>query len=124
MLKRAFIIVAATVLVAGPGFAQTTAPAATTPPPPATATPSPATTPSLTKDGKPRMKEVREQCREEVKAGALKGDARRQAMGDCIIKQRPDMEARVKCSMDPSLKGMDKDARRTAVKACIDKSKT
>ena len=45
-------------------------------------------------------------------------------MADCIIKQRPDMESRIKCAMDPSLKGMDKDARRAAVKACVQKAKT
>jgi hypothetical protein len=44
-------------------------------------------------------------------------------MADCIVKQRPDMQAQVKCSMDPSLKGLDKDARRSAMKACVAKAK-
>lgn len=83
-------------------------------------TPAPAT-PSLTKDGKPRMKDVRAQCKAEV--GTLKGEPRKQAMADCIIKQRPDKAAAVQCRMDPALKGMDKVARKTAVKACVDKTK-
>lgn len=115
---------AAILLMSGSAFAQTAAPAAPTPATQA----APATAPSpgsadLTKDGKPRMKVVRAQCKDEVKGQNLKGDARKQAMAACIIKQRPDMEARVKCQMDPSLKGMDKAARKDAVKACVAKAK-
>jgi psiF repeat len=126
MLNRAFLLAGAVVFVAGSAFAQTTAPAPgpAAAPPAAVAPASPAPEPALTKDGKPRMKVVRAQCREEAKTGGLKGDARKQAMADCIVKQRPDMEARMKCQMDPSLKSMDKDARRVAIKACVEKSKS
>ncbi|MCW6510854.1 hypothetical protein [Lichenifustis flavocetrariae] len=106
-------------------FAQATAPAAPAPAP-APAAAAPATPPAasdMTKDGKPRMKVVRAQCREEVKGENLKGDARREAMGACIVKQRPDKEAQVKCSMDPSLKGMAKSARHDVIKACVAKAK-
>ena len=72
----------------------------------------------------PSPSAVRARCRDEVKGENLKGDARKQAMADCIVKQRPDMAARVKCQMDPSLKGMDKAARRAAVKACVDKGRS
>ena len=123
MLKTLALVAAFSACAMAPSFAQTAAPAAPAAP---AVTPAPAAPAAsdMTKDGKPRMKIVREQCRDEVKAGGLKGDARKQAMGACIIKQRPDMEARVKCSMDPSLKGMPKDARREAVKACVAKTKS
>lgn len=124
MLRHLPALAALAFLVAAPAFAQTPAPvspaAPVLAPAPAPATPA---APAMTKDGKPRMKEVRMQCRDETKAANLKGDARKQAMADCIVKQRPDMADRVKCQMDPSLKGMDKDARREAVKACVAKTK-
>ena len=113
---------AALLLSCTAAFAQTpapaTAPAATAP----AATTQPAAS-DLTKDGMPRMKVVRAQCRNEVKGQNLAGDARKQAMAACIVKQRPDMEARIKCQMDPSLKGMEKSARHTAVQACVAKAK-
>lgn len=121
--------VAVLLLTSSAALAQSAAPAAApTPAPsaPATAAPAATTQPAasdLTKDGKPRMKVVRAQCRDEVKGQSLKGDARKQAMADCIVKQRPDMEARVKCQMDPSLKGMEKSARHAAVQACLAKTK-
>lgn len=118
------IVVALVAGLAGlaPAVAQTAAaPAApAVVAPPAVAAPAPAT-PGLTKDGKPRMKDVRAQCKAEV--GSLKGAPRRQAMADCMIKQRPDKAAAIQCRMDPALRGMDKVARKTAVKACVDKAK-
>ena len=104
-----------------PALAQTapTAPVPAASAPAATA----ATAPDTTKDGKPRMKVVRAQCRDEIVGQDLKGDARKQAMAACIVKARPDMEARVKCRMDPQAKGLDKDARRTFVKDCVAKAK-
>jgi curli biogenesis system outer membrane secretion channel CsgG len=106
-------------------FAQTPAPTAPAAAPAATAPAAPAqpAASDMTKDGKPRMKVVRAQCRDEVGGQKLTGDARKQAMADCIVKQRPDMEARIKCQMDPSLKGMDKGARHAAVQACVVKAK-
>jgi hypothetical protein len=119
-------LAAALILLASPpALAQTAAPA-TAPAAPAANAPATTNQPSgadMTKDGKPRMKFVRAQCRDEVKGESLQGDARKQAMADCIVKQRPDMEARVKCQMDPNLKGMDKGARRAAVQACVAKAK-
>ncbi|MDX7949719.1 hypothetical protein P7D22_00820 [Lichenihabitans sp. Uapishka_5] len=111
----------ALMLASGAAYAQNAAPAA----PAAQAAPAATAAGSaeLTKDGKPRMKVVRAQCRDVVKSQDLKGDARKQAMADCIVKQRPDMEARVKCHMDPSLKTMDKGARSAAIKACVAKTK-
>ena len=121
------ITAAALLLSTTAAFAQTTAPATPAASPPAAtapATPAPAATVGLTKDGKPKMDDVRAQCRDEVRSGGAKGDARKQAMADCIIKKRPDMETRVKCQMDPAMKGLDKDARRAAMKACVTKAKS
>lgn len=124
-------LAAAVLLLSATGaVAQTAAPATTTTTTPAasSAAAAPASTAQpaasdMTKDGKPRMKFVRAQCRDEVKGQNLTGDARKQAMADCIVKQRPDMEARVRCQMDPGLKGMDKGARHAAVQACVAKAK-
>lgn len=105
-------------------LAQTTAPVPGTA---ASATPDGAAQPAssdLTRDGKPRMKMVRAHCREEVKGEKLKDDARREAIAACIVKQRPDMAARVRCQMDPGLKGMEKTARHAAVQACVVKAKS
>ncbi len=126
MFHRGLAAIACLVLAATPVMAQATAPAAAPAPAPAASAPTAApaaAAPTTTKDGKPTMKVVREQCRNEVIAGGTKGPARRQAMADCIIKQRPDMTTRINCAMDPSLKGMDKDAKRDAVKACVRKSR-
>jgi hypothetical protein len=115
------MLTAALLLSSTAAFAQTAAP-----PAPAATAPASSAQPAasdLTKDGKPRMKVVRAQCRDEVKGENLKGDAKKQAMADCIVKQRPDMEARMKCQMDPSLKGMDKQARHAAIQACVAKTK-
>lgn len=107
----------------GSALAQTApaAPAAT----PATAAPATAAPAAsdLTKDGKPRMKVVRAQCKDEIKGQDLKGDARKQAMAACIVKARPDMAARVNCSMDPGAKGLKKAAKRDFIKACVAKTK-
>lgn len=112
----------ALLVMSGSAFAQTPSPSV--PAAPASqAAPASSSSADLTKDGKPRMKIVRAQCKDEVKGQNLKGDARKQAMAACIIKQRPDMEARVKCQMDPSLKGMDKASRKEAMKSCMAKAK-
>ncbi len=117
----------ALILTSTAAFAQTAAPATPAAPSvPAATAPAGGTQPAssdLTKDGKPRMKVVRAQCRDQVKGENLKGDARKQAMADCIVKQRPDMEARMKCQMDPSLKGMEKSAKHAAIQACVAKTK-
>ena len=121
-MKTATMLLVSALLFAGPALAQTAAP-------PSPAAPAAAAAPAapvqgdLTKDGKPRMKVVRAQCRDEVKSQNLKGDAKREAMMACVVKQRPDMEASMKCRMDPSLKGMAKDAKKAAVKACVAKAK-
>lgn len=123
MIHKTLAFAALIGLAAMPALAQTTTPAPAAAPQPGMA-PAPATPASdLTKDRKPRMKVVRAQCREEMKTGGLTGDAKRTAMADCIVKQRPDMEAKVKCQMDPAMKGMDKDAKRDAIKACVAKTK-
>lgn len=111
-------------LVALPAFAQQSAPPAATTPPAAQQTPAAQETPAdaaphLTKSGKPRAKDVRAQCRDEVKTQGLKGDERKKAVADCVVKARPDLAAAEECRQDPGLKSMDKDARKAAIKACI-----
>jgi hypothetical protein len=116
-MKRV-ILAAAFSLAAGAVFAQTPAPSVPTAPVVAPAPAAPSAIP-LTKDGKPRAKEVRAACRAEAKGQGLKGDARKQAVADCVVKQRPDLAARMQCSMDPKAKGLDRDAKRAFIKDCI-----
>ena len=116
MMKISTALLIAAFACAGPALAQTAAPAPAAP----AAT---SATPSLTKSGKPRAKEVRAQCRAESKAQGLKGAERKQATADCVIKQRPDLAAREKCKRDPQTKGMDKAARKAFIKDCVAKSK-
>ncbi len=115
-LFAAFLVAGA--LVATPAFAQqqdnTTAPQ----------TPAPTdTAPALTKSGKPRAKDVRAECREQVKSQGLKGAERKQAVSDCVLKARPDLAAAEECRQDPNLKGMDKAARKAAIKECVKNKK-
>ncbi len=114
-------------LVAGPAFAQQNPPPAATPPAQET---KPAA-PELTKSGKPKARDVREDCRAEAKTQGLKGAERRKAVEDCFIKARPDLAAKEKaraavkeeCRQDPKLKDMDKDARKAAIKECVKSKK-
>ncbi len=119
-MKYAVLAFVVSLGVGGSALAQ--APAAQPP----SARPSPASAPApaadLTKTGKPRAKEVRKTCRDESKAQGLKGDARRKAVSDCFIKQRPDLAAketaREQCFTDAKAKGLKKDARKDFVKEC------
>ena len=131
MMSRSLSAITATLLVLASSvgtFAQTPAPAPSIGPPAgnSVAAPNPQAAPAasdVTKAGLPKMKVVRDQCRVEVKAQRLKGDARRQAMSDCIVKERPDQSARLKCASDPQARAMAKDARRAFVKECVAKTK-
>ena len=117
---------AALALVALCGVAAAQSPAASGSPAAQTpsaiaASPAPA---DFTKKGLLKMKVVRERCRGEIQAGGLKGEARRQAMGECVVKARPDKASQVRCAMDPQTKGMDREARRAFVKDCASRAKT
>jgi len=117
-MKLFAAVLIAGALAAGPALAQqTTQPGASTPPA------AEESAPALTKSGKPRAKDVRAQCREEAKAQGLKGDDRKKAVSDCVIKARPDLAAAEECRQDPNLKGMDKEARKDAIKECIKSKK-
>ena len=108
--------------LAAPALAQAPAASLSSAPPSPASTPVPAPAADLTKTGKPRAKEVRKTCRDEAKAQGLKGDARRKAVSDCFIKQRPDLaaqeNAREQCFTDAKAKGMKKDARKDFMKEC------
>jgi hypothetical protein len=108
-------------LVTGSAFAQQNPPAAA---PPASQSAAPAeTAPAMTKSGKPKAKDVREQCRADADSKGLKGKERRKAVEDCFVKARPDLAAKEECRLDPKLKALDKDARKAAIKECIEGKK-
>jgi hypothetical protein len=116
-MKMPLFIILSSTLYAGSVFAQAAAPApvpATTPPPAA----APAADPMSMKP-----KEVRAQCRDQAIAQGLKGPARKAAIEDCFLKQRPDMADREKCRTDPAMKGKDKDERKALMKECMKASK-
>ena len=114
---KILMLAAAFSLAASAASAQTTSPAPAVP----AAAPTPAAPAAIptTKNGKPRAKELRAACRDEAKGQGLKGDARKQAVADCVIKQRPDLAARMQCSMDPKAKGLDREAKRAFIKDCV-----
>ncbi len=112
---KSLIVAGALCLALSAASAQTNAPAPTSAP--VTTPVAPSDVP-LTKNGKPRAKELRAACRDEAKGQGLKGDARKQAVVDCVSTQRPDLAARLKCGMDPQAKGLDKEAKRAFIKDC------
>jgi hypothetical protein len=120
-MKLFVALTAASIAFAVPAFAQTTPPApaaapATTPSP---ATAAPMAVPiSTTKDGKPKAKEVRKACAADAKAKGLKGDDKRKAEMDCVVKERPDLAAKEQCRMDGKAKGLKKDELKSFVKDC------
>jgi hypothetical protein len=97
-----------------PTFAQTAAPAVSAPATPAA--------PELDKQGRPKAKEVRADCKADAEAKGLKGDDKREAVMACVVKQRPDlaakMAAREQCRTDGKAKGLQKDELKAFVKDC------
>ncbi len=91
-----------------------------TPAPVIAPTPAPASPAvSLTKDGKPKAKEVRATCKAEAGTkGLAKGEAYRAFMKECIGKQRPDLVKTYECRQEMKTKNLDKDARKTFMKEC------
>jgi hypothetical protein len=83
-------------------------------------TPAPATpAANLTKDGKPKAKEVRATCKAEAATKSLtKGDAYRAFMKECIGKQRPDLVKTYECRQEMKSKNLEKDARKAFMKEC------
>jgi hypothetical protein len=112
-MKFLIAAIAATFILAGPAFAEDTAPTTDTKAPTTQETPQSS---DLTKSGKPKAKVVRKECREEANAQGLKGADKKKAIADCVIKARPDLAAGVECRQDPSLKGLDKDDRKARIK--------
>ena len=113
---RCFSVAAALLLFCSLGFAQSApAPAA-----PAQSAAPPAEAPKLTRDGKPRAKEVRAGCRDEAKAKGLTGrdQAFRDHMRDCIGKQRPDLVKAYECRQEARQKKIEKTEMRAYIKAC------
>ena len=108
---RCFSFAAAMLLFCSLGFAQA-APAATTP--------TTAEAPKLTRDGKPRAKEVRSGCRDEAKAKGLKPREQtfRDHMRNCIGKQRPDLVKAYDCRQEAREKKIAKSEIRAYIKAC------
>jgi psiF repeat len=117
------LVAAASSLSATVVLAQT-APVPATPAPlvaPApVVTPTPATpAANLTKDGKPKAKEVRATCKAEAATKSLtKGDTYRAFMKECIGKQRPDLVKTYECRQEMKSKNLEKDARKAFMKEC------
>jgi psiF repeat len=122
MRFMSILLVAALYLSAPVVLAQTApiTPAPTTPAPVVAPTPAPASPAvSLTKDGKPKAKDVRATCKAEAGTkGLAKGEAYRAFMKECIGKQRPDLVKTYECRQEMKAKNLDKDARKTFMKEC------
>jgi len=118
-MKTTLFIVLASALYAGAALAQTASPPATSAP---ADTAAPATA-AAAQSGKPKPKEVLATCRDEAKSQGLKGDARKTAVQECFVKQRPDLAAWEKCRTDPEMKGKAKDERKALMKECLKNNK-
>jgi hypothetical protein len=122
-MKMTLLIAAVSGLYVSAALAQTAAPAPVDTTAPAAATAAPAATPSTADGAKPKPKEVLAECRSEAKTQGLKGDARKAAVQDCFVKQRPDLAGWEKCRTDPQMKGKEKDERKALMKECMKNSK-
>ena len=111
---RCITVAAAFALFCSLGFAQV---APTSPP---SAAPPAAEVPKLTRDGKPRAKEVRSSCRDAAKAKDLKPREQpfRSFMRDCIGKQRPDLVKAYDCRQEARDKKVEKAEIRAYIKTC------
>jgi hypothetical protein len=66
------------------------------------------------------MKQVRDTCRDEVKARNIKGTERRDAMKSCIIAKKPDMAKPIACAEEARAKGMNRGPeRRDFMRTCV-----
>jgi len=116
-MKTSALAIFVSALYASSAFAQAPAPAA-----PAASNASP--TAPAAEGTKPKPKEILASCRDEAKTQGLKGDARKQAVQECFVKQRPDLAAWEKCRTDPQMKGKEKDERKALMKECLKNSKS
>jgi hypothetical protein len=119
-MKTPMFIVLASALYAGAALAQTASPPAA----PAPAETAPTATAPIAAGAKQKPKEVLASCREEAKSQGLKGDARKTAVQECVVKQRPDLAAWEKCRTDPEMKGNPKDERKALMKECLKNNKS
>lgn len=118
------ILATSALFLSSPMVLAQTAPVPATPAPVVASapvvTPTPATpAANLTKDGKPKAKEVRATCKAEAATKSLtKGDAYRAFMKECIGKQRPDLVKTYECRQEMKSKNLEKDARKAFMKEC------
>ena len=102
-------------------FAQTApapAPAPSAVSPASPVSPTAPAAPELDKQGRPKGKEVRAECKADAELKGLKGDDKRKAMMECVVKQRPDLAAKEQCRMDGFAKGLRKEELKAFVKDC------
>jgi hypothetical protein len=118
ILVAAALSLSATVVLAQTVPVPATPAPVVAPVPVVTPTPAPPAA-NLTKDGKPKAKEVRATCKAEAATKSLtKGDAYRAFMKECIGKQRPDLVKTYECRQEMKSKNLEKDARKAFMKEC------
>lgn len=119
-MKHALIMLASLALAA-PALAQTAPAPASAPAAPTTpsqAAPAPMAPSSEAEGGKDGVKALRASCRDEAKAKDLKGDAKREAISACVVRQRPDLAGREQCRTEGFGKGLRKKELHAFVKDC------
>lgn len=119
-MKHAVTLIAA-LAFAAPALAQTTPAPAAAPDAPAASGPapsSPAASGAEAEGGKEGVKALRASCRDEAKAKDLKGDAKREAISACVVRQRPDLAGREQCRTEGFGKGLRKKELHAFVKEC------
>ena len=78
--------------------------------------------PALDQQGRPNARQVRDDCKAGAEAQGLQGEGKRNAVMECVVKQRPDLAAKLaareQCRVDGKAKGLKKDDLKSFVKDC------
>jgi hypothetical protein len=72
----------------------------------------------LTRDGKPKAKELRAACKAQAETKGLKGKDAKDAWIACYRAGRPDLAKRFDCRKEAKAKGLKDDELKAAYKAC------
>lgn len=66
------------------------------------------------------MRQVRDGCRDEVRARGVKGPERREAMKSCVLAKKPELAKPMACAEEARAKGLKRgEERRSFMRTCV-----
>jgi hypothetical protein len=105
------LLVALSLMIAAPALAQTPAPGAT---------PQSRMTPEQREQRRAEIRAVRDGCRDETRAGGLRGPERREAMKRCILARKPELAKPMACAEEARARNLPRGTeRRDFMRACM-----